>query len=93
MQTGNIWPNLAHVSQSPATNLAKVVTDALADARLLTADGKASREADRRTGISRSTLDRLLVSGEFKPTQLVGVASAAGVEAWELMRRAEGVTA
>jgi lambda repressor-like predicted transcriptional regulator len=87
-------PTVAHMSHSTTSNhLGQVVRDALGEAGLLTEKGKASREADRRTGVSRATLDRLFVSGDFKPQQLAGIAAALGTKGSALMALAEQRTA
>lgn len=83
-------PTVAHVSHYTTSNhLGQVVRDALGEAGLLTETGAASREADRRTGVSRATLDRLFVSGDFRPQQLSSIAAALGTTGSALMALAE----
>lgn len=76
-----------------AEALGKVIRDAMRAAGLLTEKGRASIEAERRTGINRMTLDRLLTSGDFTSTQLGRIATALGTTRSALMLEAEGVAA
>lgn len=73
----------------PLDRLAKVVHDLLLRDGFLGEDGKATREAERKTGISRSTLDRKLTSGDFNYRELVLIARALGIKTSAITRAAE----
>lgn len=80
-------PNVAHMSHT--ANLAAVVRDLLGDNGLLNDDGTTKgRQAQRVIGIPRSTLDRLLVSGDFRTRELEQIEHAFGVPIEEMFRRA-----
>lgn len=74
---------------SHIASLAEEVRDLLAQHGMLTPDGmRSSRQAATRTGIPRSTLDRLLVSGDFTMGQLELLERAFGVKPETLVARA-----
>lgn len=73
----------------PLDRLAQVVTDLLQAGGFLGEDGKATREAERRTGIARATLDRKLTSGEFNARELILLGRALGIEASAIVRASE----
>lgn len=70
---------------TPTKALGEVVASALVEA------GLTPNKAARRSGIPRSTLERRLVTGDFKYSELEQVASLLGVATSELTRRAEVV--
>lgn len=77
-----------------ADALGGVIRAAMEAAGYLTERGHVNIEAQRRTGVNRMTLDRLLASpGDIKSDQLGRIAAALGTTRSELMRRAEDVAA
>lgn len=72
---------------NPVRHLGDVIRDEME------AQGVSENAAALGTGISRQTLHRRLVSGEFNTAELGRVARLLDLPASELMRRAEGVAA
>lgn len=77
-----------------AAALGEIIRNAMGAAGYLTERGQVNIEAQRRIGVNRATLDRLLASpGDIKASQLGKIAAALGTTASELMEQAEGVAA
>jgi hypothetical protein len=77
-----------------ADALGDIIRAAMEAAGYLTERGHVNVEAERRIGINRMTLDRLLASpGDIKSDQLGRIAAALGTTRSQLMLRAEGVAA
>ena len=78
---------VAHVNHS--SSLAQVVRGELAEAGHLTPAGLLTRDAERRTGLDRNTIGRVLASGAITAQQLGARAELLDVRPSDLMARAE----
>lgn len=78
---------MSHIE--PADRLGEVVQNLLRDHGLLDEKGKATREAERRTGIARLTLDRKITSGDFTMRELFLIARVFGIKASAIAVMAE----
>ena len=78
---------MVHMDHHTLDSLAGVVREALGATDL------SDREIERRTGISRTTLDRRLADGDFRLSQLSRIAHLLEVPAWKLLKRASEAAA